>query len=424
MSIGERFRYAHSILKFYTIVSRFPKERKGSSGMEMSEWPAITPQMVSSGAMAVTRDFASPLAQSPLVQPAGPTPSAGPQVISNAPSSANSQSNSTSSEIHRHLVNIAIVRLHEFHDLISMRMLGSTLEYRRMALADYFSPTSMLSVSYNLGPAPCHYTFSYCLVPHLSAEMARGDSKVDINCKLVKAKILQDGSTSLESPQLMVVNTFPDGSQMVHRGTLKVHINPDLRIERYDMIFEHKQVMIDAASQIPPNGSMAMAKHITQYGISEWTLRMLKMGDVMSMLKPMMIFHNQSGNDSPLTSFDNFAAGLPNTYLQQQPQPQQPPQPQQQPQQQQQQQMQLQPQPYLQQRYAHPMQPQPAQLHQQLPQQQLPPQQTKVMAKTNTGMNMNVNPSANLNINGMNMNSMNMQSLPQEQGISPRTTSH
>lgn len=234
---------------------------------------------------------------------------------------------SLNSEIHRHLVNIAIVRLHEFHDLISMRMHGSTLEYRRMAMADYFTPAAQVSVSLNLANDPRHYTFSYFLLAHLSSEMASGEVALDLSCKLVRAKVLQNGSTSLESPKFTSCLLFNDGSQLIHRGTLKVHINPDLRIERYDICVESKTTMVDAETiekflknanesdssvTSPPGLSLFEAgnERISKYGIQDSTLRLMQIGDVMSLMKPLMTFHSNSGYDSPLKSFESFNASI------------------------------------------------------------------------------------------------------------------
>lgn len=251
-----------------------------------------------------------------------------PQTVPQSPMSVNS-------EIHRHLVNISIVRLHEFHDLMSLRMQGSTVEYRSMAMRDYFTPTAQVSLSLNLVNEPRHYTFSYCLMPHLSAEMASSHVKLDMSCKLVRAKVLQDGSTSLESPKLTIISSYPDGSELVHRGTLKVHITPDLRIEHYDMCVDSKSTMVDAdilekyikdananstgapgsnttstsTSEIPGN-FLACSNSISKYGIQDSTLRLLQIADVMSLMKPLMTFHSNSGYDSPLKSFESFNANI------------------------------------------------------------------------------------------------------------------
>lgn len=175
-------------------------------------------------------------------------------------------------------------------------------------MSDYFTPSAQISLTLNIGDEPCYYAFSHWLLPILASEIGGGRIGVDVSCRLVRARVLQDGSTVLESPAYTTQACFPDGSQVIHKGSLRVLINSDLRIERYDYVINTKAITVDPERHVPH--PMACSAEISKYGLHHSTIRMLQIGDVMTMLKPLMEFHSTNGNDSPLRSFETFSASL------------------------------------------------------------------------------------------------------------------
>ncbi|ESW98717.1 hypothetical protein KL918_001892 [Ogataea parapolymorpha] len=222
-------------------------------------------------------------------------------------------------DIKKNIANIAIIRLFELTEKLCVRADSENLEYWRRVMEEYFSESAMATLTLKHGNEGRFYTFTFSLFARIIYTIAlSGVGFFEISHNLIRANVLPNGSTHLECSRLILRNWYLDGSYVTLYGVTKIQFSRQLKIEKIDISiyrtsaglelgtidkFLAKNEFIDSKS-IRQNFSAF--KGLSNFGLQENVMRVMQVGDVMTLVKPLMHFHALSRSNSPIASLEAF----------------------------------------------------------------------------------------------------------------------
>ncbi|KAH3669075.1 hypothetical protein OGAPHI_001671 [Ogataea philodendri] len=224
-----------------------------------------------------------------------------------------------SNDIKKNIANIAIIRLFELTEKLCVRADSENLEYWSKVMEEYFSESAMATLALKHGSDGRFYTFTFSLFARILYAIAlSGVGFFEISHNLIRANVLANGSTHLECSRLILRNWYLDGSYVTLYGLTKLQFSRQLKIEKIDISiyktsaglelgtidkFLSKHDLIDSKSI---RDNFAAFKGLSNFGFQENVMRVMQVGDVMTLVKPLMQFHAISGFSSPITSLEAF----------------------------------------------------------------------------------------------------------------------
>lgn len=233
--------------------------------------------------------------------------------------------NEMSEEVKRNLSNIAIVRLLRFNDLLTSRQEKPSLPYLRKVVSDFFTEDAMFIVCLKCGNEKRNYKLSYSMLPLLVLKCIENVQMFEFSQKFLQTSFLADGSILLSTDNWSFKCVFDDGSYCNHFGSIRVKINKNLLFERLEMVTDYNvdgiafaalEKFLNAFDQNSKNNSMPSSlqikshfqyiSNLTKFGIDEGLLRLLQIGDVMTLATPLINFYADSKFISPLDALDAF----------------------------------------------------------------------------------------------------------------------
>ena len=235
----------------------------------------------------------------------------------------NSRDYLMSDEVKKNLSNIAIVRFLRFTDLMTCRHEKPNLPYLRQLVTEFFQDDACMHIVLKTATESRSFKLSCYLLPTIYFKYLEKVQMFEFTQKFLRATVMPNLSAIVETDHFSFKCVFEDGSYCNHFGTIRIQMNSSLKFEELELITDYnvtgvefaalEKFMNDFAQQnkISPNIDQIQSHfncvgNLTKFGLRDDLMRMLQVGDVMTLSKPLMDFFIRSGSGSITESFRLF----------------------------------------------------------------------------------------------------------------------
>lgn len=226
-------------------------------------------------------------------------------------------------EIKRNLSNITIVRFLKFNDALTCRHEKPSLPYLRQIVNEFFCNDATIDISMRLGNDNRNFKFAYNLIPMLYHKYLENVQMFELTQKFIDVEVLPNGCTMLTTDHCSFKSVFEDGSYCNHFGALKIKMDSNLMFEKVELVTDYNVFGLEFAALekylnyfSTINNSLPLSNQVkshfrcinglNKFGIQEGLLRLMQIGDVMSLTKPLIHFYMDSNLKSPLEALEVF----------------------------------------------------------------------------------------------------------------------
>lgn len=215
--------------------------------------------------------------------------------------------------------NAAIIRLFELSEKISVRFGSVNINYWKEIMNEFFDENATISVNVRDHKVTRHYSFSHSILPLLCHAVASHcATALELSQNFIRAEVLANGTILLDCARFVQRWWYPDGSFKTRYGSLRVCFNRRNLIEVMSVsVFKSSWGLemspLEKFLNLHPgaNSDAIKANFLAfqgnnDLGFHDRTLRIMQIGDVMNLLRPLMYYHLVSGSNSPVNSLEAF----------------------------------------------------------------------------------------------------------------------
>lgn len=268
----------------------------------------------SSGSTPITANAGMKSPMNPQMVPGAPVNT--PQAV---PQSSASFVRPLPEDLKRINANAAIIKLFEICEKISVRFGSVDINYWKKIMNDFFDENSTMSVNVRDHKVTRHYNFSHSILPLLCHVVAsRCATALELSQNFIRAEVLANGTIVLDCARFVQRWWYPDGSYKTRYGSLRVCFNRRNLIEVVSVsVFKSswglEMAPLERFFTSHPGASVdAIKRNFLAFqgnndlGFHDRSLRIMQIGDVMNLLRPLMYYHLVSGSSSPVNSLEAF----------------------------------------------------------------------------------------------------------------------
>lgn len=227
------------------------------------------------------------------------------------------------------MLTAAIIKMMELCDVVLVKLnLTHQLEYWQKMASDYISETGVIHFTVQQPGTTDSRPLEFAqpvLARVIHQVTTHGLLQLEVHPSKIRAQFLSNDTLYLESLCVTMTHRFHDGLLMCFKGTVRAIFNPQLKVEWMDLVMglfvpsvewlAVKQIVASIDSHHSPELRLHYAQsqvdvflQMSKLGFKDAAMRVMQILDVMSYMRPLMMYYAHTAAQGGKTKMGPIAA--------------------------------------------------------------------------------------------------------------------